>query len=38
MIVARLQPYALFPAAFKYSIEYKNTTHMEMQTDYHVYL
>jgi len=24
--VARLQRYALFPAEFKYSIEYKNTT------------
>ena len=37
MTVARLQRYTLFPAAFKYSIEYKNTTHLEMRTDYHVY-
>ena len=37
MTVARLQRYALFPAAFKYSIEYKNATHLELWTDFHVY-
>ena len=38
MTVARLQRYALLPAAFKYIIEYKNTIHMEMRTDYLLYL